>query len=192
MNINDIMAALGILSAAAFVVCAVLYFKAYQVKSPNSRDLVPGEKAAMLIGLAMAIVWTIALWPTMTGSGTGAYVVYVNGVASSGGVVNFFNGFVPFFIFGVALIALPRAMGYGIHRLRESGKSNAAGKRSVPALVVSIIATLASWIFLGTGISLIVNRPQDIELPGIISVFVIGGVVLFFGIRGIVRFARAK
>lgn len=192
MNINDIMAVLGIVSAVAFIVCAVLYYKTYQVKTPNYRDIEPGEKAAIIIGFAMALIWTIALWPTMTGSTTGAYVVYVNGVASSGGVVNFFNGFVPLFIFSLLLVALPRIVGFGVYKLLGSGKSNTAGKRSVPALIGSIFLLLVSVVFLGSGIGALATSHEEHFLWPALLCALIGVIPLFFGIRGIVRFVRAK
>lgn len=189
---RPIMGVMGIISLVVFVVCTILYGIALSHKEPGAKGQDKREIAAVAIGAIMTLAWTGVLWPIMTGGGSGAYVVYVNGVASSGGTVNFFYGFVPLFIGAVVLVALPRGLAYGIHKLRQSGKSNAAGKRSVPALVVSIVATLASWIFLGAGISLVINRPQDIEPAGIISVFVIGAIVLALGIRGIVHFVRAK
>ena len=183
---------LGIISVVVFVVCTVLYFLTYSAGKRTPFDVDKRESAAIIIGIVMTLVWTVALWPTMTGGGTGAYVVYVNGVATEGGFVNFMYGFVTIFIGGIVFLGLPRVLGYGINKLRESGKSNAEGKRSTPALVVSIVGTFVGWVLIQTGISLISSPKYDVELPGAISIIVIGLIPFALGIRGILRFARAK
>ena len=191
-DISDLLPVLGIISVVVIIVCTVLYFLAYSRGVQTPFDMDKREYAAIIIGIVMTLVWTVALWPTMTGGGSGAYVVYVNGVATEGGFINFMYGFVPIFIGGIVFLGLPRVLGYGINKLRESGKSNAAGKRSVPALVVSIIGAFVGYVLVQTGISLIASPKYDVELPGAISIIVIGLIPLALGIRGIVRYVRAK
>ena len=189
---RPLMATLLVISLVIIVLNSVLFSIGIARKDTFSKKLHPCETAAIAIGIVMTLVWTVVLWPIMTDSTKGGYVVYVNGVASGGGLVDITSGFVPIFVGGVALIALPLAIGHGINKLRESGRSNAAGKRSTPALVFSIIGVFVGCVLLGTAASLVINRPVDIKVPGIISVVVIALIPLALGIRGIVRYARAK
>ena len=189
---RPLMATLLVISLVIIVLNSVLFAIGIARKDTFSKKSHPCETAAIVIGIVMTLVWTVALWPIMTGSSKGAYVVYVNGVASNGGLVDIMPGFVPIFVGAIMLITLPLAIGHGINKLRESGRSNAAGKRSTPALVFSIIGVLVGLALLRTAITLAITRPDGIEVPGIVSVVVIGLIPLALGIRGIVRYARAK
>ena len=184
---NDLRPLLGVLLVASLVlivVNTVLFYLFYARKSSRSQSV------ATALGFIGALVWTIVMWPVMTGTASGGYIVRVNGVVAGGGLVSVAQGFVPLFITGLALLGAPRALGYGIWRLASNKKSGK--KPGTPTLVFSLIGVFFGAIFAGTGASILAKGPEGDVLSRTVLVIVIGAIPLAFGLVGLARYFLAK
>lgn len=182
-DLRPILGVLLIVSLVIIIINAILF--SFASKSREDRKF---ESAALIIGLVGSLAWTIVLWPVMTGSASGAYVIRVNGVIAGGGLVNIMYGVVPFFVSAVALLVLPRALGAGIRRLRNrSAAQKQAGKPSVGVLILSIVSLIVGLVFVGTVVSFINSPGAQISPVGTTISAAIGAVFAILGIVGIVR-----
>ena len=141
---------------------------------------------ALVLGLVGALAWTVFLWPVMTGTSTGAYVVYVNGVASGGGLVAIMQGVVPFFIFCVALLALPRMVAYVIVRIgwAASGRQKIKGPSKATAQVIKMTVAIFCLLY-------VLFTPLYLRVMGT-AALVPAAILLVVGILCLVSWARGR
>ena len=190
-DLRPILGAMLIASVVLIIVNAILFSRSrvYE-KGRQSQQDTPGT-VAIILGIVGALAWTVVLWPVMTGSASGAYVIRVNGVVTSGGFLNLMYGLVPLFIAGLVLISLPLLIGRGLWNIRnKSADQKRAGKPGVGLLVLSIFALVAGIIFVGTVISFINSPGAQISPVGTTVSAAIGVVCIVLGIVGIARYIR--
>ena len=193
-DLRPLLGPLFIASLVLIVVNSVLYSIAFEQEGGYrvGGNMSKPHTAAIILGIIGTLVWTVLMWPIMTGPSRGAYVVYVNGVASSGGVVDILPGFVPLFIMALALIGLPQAIGLGIYRMRTNSRSGSAYKPSIGKLIVSIVAIVIGFVFIFSGLIAYTKYPGRVPIPRLLLVVGIGAVPLALGIRGVLHYASAK
>ena len=181
MAFNDALwPVMGIASAVIFVVNVALFVLAKQRGDERFGSV------ALVLGLVGAIAWTVFLWPVMTGTSTGAYVVYVNGVASGGGLVAIMQGVVPFFIFCVALLALPRMVAYVIVRIgwAASGRQKIKGPSKATAQVIKMTVAIFCLLY-------VLFTPLYLRVMGT-AALVPAAILLVVGILCLVSWARGR
>lgn len=187
-DLRPVLGVMLIASLVLIVVNAILFSRSGWKKDQIGQNDTP-KSIAFVLGLAGALAWTVVLWPVMTSKTSGAYIIRVNGVTTSGGFITVMNGLVPFFIMALALIALPMLLGRGIQRMQtKSSARKEGGKPSIGVLVLSIFAIVVGFIFVATVISFINSPGAQVSPVGAAISAAIGVVCIALGIFGIIRF----
>ena len=143
-DLRPILGAMLIASVVLIIVNAILFSRSRVYEKGRQSQQDTPRTVAIILGIVGALAWTVVLWPVMTGSASGAYVIRVNGVVTSGGFLNLMYGLVPLFIAGLVLISLPLLIGRGLWNIRnKSADQKRAGKPGVGLLVLSIFVSIA-------------------------------------------------
>lgn len=154
------------------------------------RDLHFLTAVSVVLGLIAACIITVVIARASSG-GTGAYILYANGVRVSDGFLLVTQNFALFLIFGAIAVGGPLGLGALIGG--KMRRNDQVGKPSALILILWIACLLLGAAFLGSGISgfIHVSGNRAFLVPNI-CFSSLGALMIGAGIFGIRHFVLRK